>query len=679
MARKKPNGWTASVLLILCLLMGMGVSGVWARSGPGTQLVLVLDTPPAAGDEQMYSLVTQAAGLLVHLLGDQVSLGLVGSGAPDGVIFPPAQMTPEHRTQALNKLAQITPAPDPKPLSEVMQQALGAFQPEGPPRRVLFWLGGGAADPEIELVTAQARSAGVTIFAAIMAPTATVATWQTLTADTGGRFWEVKTASDLLEACLKLYQYLEQPQEAPITGSRVLLDRWVQQAVLVMKKSAPEEKVVLTDPRKARITNRTRARNIRWLSGSTYDLITLTQPRPGVWSFSGTRPDVCKAFLTTDLLLTDDGTPQEVGEDEVFLVRAALQNAKGTPVDPALLAGTQFRAELQLNDSRVTATLTPPSPGHHPDSTSENYQGRFPPLHQEGQGILKLCALGKTFQRLRSLPITITKPWYRVTPQPQGAEAPQSLRFQPDSERLPEQVEGTVAVQSTQGGWSGVFINPPPGAAIILRSPGNQDLCLADLRLAGTAPGGRPLDIASKPLRLETSQEVSDAPAESPVSPGSAEKIQREDDPSLTQKFSRHWVWLSLSVVGVVVVLVSAFLLLRLRREADDFEDEEDSGGSSGKNILRLKAQVETLAKAKAELEAALKEKNQEIKRLQAEKVDLEGELERSQKKYQENLRSLEEMEKKLTEVEQEAQGVRQEYMALYARNQREKETLKKN
>ena len=673
MARKKPTGKTASVLLFVCLLMGTGVSGVWARGGPGTQLVLVLDSPHATGEKQTPGLLPQAAGLLVHLLGDQVSLGLVGSGAPDGVIFPAAPLTPEHRNQALNKLAQITSAPDPQPLSEVMQQALRAFQPEGSARRVLFWLGYGAADLEVEHIAAQAQRAGVTIFAVVMTPSAPVASWQALTADTGGRFWEVTTASDLLASCLKLYQYLERPQEAPITGSRVLLDRWVQQAVLVVEKSAPGGKVVLTDPRKARITSKTRAKNIRWLSGSAYELITLTRPRPGVWTFSGTRPDVCRVFLTTALLLTDNGTPQEMGEDEALLVRAALQNAKGSPADPALLAGTQFRAELQLNDSRWTTNLTPPGPGIHPGSTSAYYVGRFPPLHQEGEGTLKIWAQCKNCQRLRSFPITITKPWYQVIPQPKENQDQLSWRFQPDSERRPEQVAGTVAVQSPQGGWGGVFINPDPGAAIILRSPGCRDLCLADLHLTSTAPGGRLLDIASKPLCLETSQEVKKATTKSP------EKISQKNGPTLTHKFKRHWIWLALIAVGVVVLLVSALLLFRLRHEADDAEEEEDLDASSGKSILRLKAQVEALAKDKAELEGALQEKNQEINRLLAEKTELEESLERAQQKSQENLKALEEMEQKLGEAEQEVQGVRQEYMALYARNQQDKESLKKN
>ncbi|MEJ2070797.1 MAG: hypothetical protein P8X58_10405, partial [Syntrophobacterales bacterium] len=156
-------------------------------------------------------------------------------------------------------------------------------------------------------------------------------------------------------------------------------------------------------------------------------------------------------------------------------------------------------------------------------------------------------------------------------------------------------------------------------------------------------------------------------------------KILGQKTSSLTQKFNRPWVWLALSAVGVVFVLVSAFLLLRLRYEADDFEGEEDPGGSSGKSILRLKAQVEILAQEKAELEAALKEKTQEIHRLLGKKAELEASLERIQKNSRENFKALGEMEKKLEIAEQEVQGVRQEYMALYARNQQGKETLKKN
>ena len=62
-----------------------------------------------------------------------------------------------------------------------------------------------------------------------------------------------------------------------------------------------------------------------------------------------------------------------------------------------------------------------------------------------------------------------------------------------------------------------------------------------------------------------------------------------------------------------------------------------------------------------------------------AEKTDLQAELERISSKTKGNVQSIEELEKKLEQAEQEAKGVQEEYMALYARNQQEKEAIKKN
>lgn len=688
MARKIPFGKIIWVVLVLCLLGGAGGFAVRAEEGFGVQLVVMLDSADPTGDGQMNSLLPQAASLLVHLLSDQDYLGLVGPGATDGILLPTAGLSPKHRLQALDTLARFAPAPDRNRVREVLQQALGAFQPHGPKRRVLFWLGGGGEGfaegeyvdppPQIDQLAAQARRAGVTIFAGLMAP---AAAGQTLTEATGGRFWKIKTALDLQVPCLKLYQHLAQPQEAPINGAQVLLDRWVNQAVMVLTRADPEKKVVLTDPGRAQISARTRAKNLRWVTGRSWDLITLSRPRPGVWSFTGAQPEACKVFLSTELTLSAANPPREVGEDEALLVTAALHHVNGTPADPGLLAGTKFSAELQLQGTLLTAALKEPSPAQGaPESAPEFRTGRFPPLHQEGEGTLSLKAVGKSFQRRREFSLTITKPWYRVIPPAEEGQVRLPLRFQPNPGRRPERVEGTLTLKSALGSLSGIFINPVPGAEIILdRFPGSDDFSLANLHLNGTAPDGRPLAVAFGPLRLHPSQNIPDHPTPPQVETESPRKVQVKHPLSWTQRFRRSWVWLGLCVVGGGVLLVSAVLLWRLRAAGGDSEGEDDLGGSSPANILRLKTQVETMVKEKGELEAALKEKNQQAKQLQAEKAELQADLERLQKKVQANLKALEEAEKKLAENEEEAQRVKQEYMALYARNQREQEALKKN
>jgi archaellum component FlaC len=87
---------------------------------------------------------------------------------------------------------------------------------------------------------------------------------------------------------------------------------------------------------------------------------------------------------------------------------------------------------------------------------------------------------------------------------------------------------------------------------------------------------------------------------------------------------------------------------------------------------------VEALTKEKAQLTAALEEKNAQFNQIMAEKADVESELERFREKFQGSSKTLEELEKKLDDAEREAKGVQEEYMALYARNQREKEGFQK-
>jgi hypothetical protein len=687
MVRKMPTGKVAWVLLVFCVLLGGGGSGVWAEDDPGVQLVVVLDSVNAPGDSQMNGLLPQAAGLLVHLLGDQDYLGLVTPGEPEGVFLPPARLSPEHRKQALESLSRFAPDPDQRRIDEMMQQALSAFQPQGPKRRVLFWLAGSGGvwedqqgedkPPQIEKIASQARSAGVKIFAALRAP---APAWQTLTASTGGRVWEITTVSDLQVPCLKLYQYLTRPQEAPLNRSQVRLDKWVKQAVMVLTRSDPQKGVILTSPGKARLTKRTRAKNVRWVAGRSCDLITLTRPRPGVWGLTGTRSEVCKVFLSTELILSAAHTPREVAQDETLVVSAVLRQ-KGAPADSKLLEGTKFSAELQLHDRLLTTDLKAPPPDRSLELPTGTRTGRFPPVQQEGQGTLRIMARGKDFSRLKELPLTITKPWYRVTSQ-DGKEAQDELplHFKPNPGRHPEQVEGVLTLRSARGSLRGIFLNPAPGAEIIVdRSPGSDDFCQADLHLDGTAPDGHPLAITLGPVRLQSLQSGADDSAQLPVPSDFQEEVQVETPSSLSQKFMAPWVWLALCSAGGGVLLISAFLLWRLRGEAEEFEGEEDYGGSAPTNILRLKAQVESLVKEKGELEVALKEKSKQFNQLQAEKAELQADLERSQQKAHENFQALQDLEKKLQETEEEAKRVKQEYMALYARNQQEKETLKKN
>ena len=79
--------------------------------------------------------------------------------------------------------------------------------------------------------------------------------------------------------------------------------------------------------------------------------------------------------------------------------------------------------------------------------------------------------------------------------------------------------------------------------------------------------------------------------------------------------------------VGVAVLLVAGLLFWQDQPDTGDAEGEDDADKAPGKNILRLQAQLEALSKEKAQLQAALEEKNQQAATLLAEKADLQADL----------------------------------------------------
>jgi hypothetical protein len=498
------------VLLLFCLLIGRGIPAAWAGDNPGVQLILVLDLSPTPDRAHAADGVSQAAALLVHLLPDQDYLGLAAPGAE----LPAAQLGKALRRDILETLATLKPAAQTKPFADIVAQTLNLFQPGGPEKRGLFILsdGAGGAEPrkktahleEIAKLAAQARKAGVAIFAASRALGLSADELQALTLATGGRFWDAKTASDLITTILNFYERLGQHQEAPIIGADFRLDPWVKQAMVVALRSVPGKPVVLTTSTGARLTPRTPARTISWLAGQVYDLITISTPRPGVWSLAGARMADSRVFLDTDLALTANGTPRVAGADEALPVTAALSGPDKALAGAGKLASLEFHAELQRSQVEpLTMKLQAPGPedgSAHPPGVRV---GQFPPLHQEGDAALRITALGKTFQRSSELPITITRPWYRVALPTAAAPKAPPISFQPDAKHHLQQVEGVVTVQSAQGSLAGVLINPPPGSEIVMgRLPDGQDTCLADLQLTATSPGGRTLVIASGPRRL---------------------------------------------------------------------------------------------------------------------------------------------------------------------------------
>jgi len=213
------------------------------------------------------------------------------------------------------------------------------------------------------------------------------------------------------------------------------------------------------------------------------------------------------------------------------------------------------------------------------------------------------------------------------------------------------------------GALAGALVNPTPGAEINLTEPsGSTGPYWADLHLTGTTPGGRPLVIAAAPTRLEAEPQKAPAAPPPSVVPQPTSKEKSPSFFSLLKKSRRHLLSVVLIILGLAVVFTAGLLLIRQHLQARDTVEEEEGivDSSSRKNILRLKAQVETLTKEKGQLQMALEERDRQISQFKKEKADLEAAVERLSEKSQVSMRSLEDLEKKLEETERESKAVQE-------------------
>jgi hypothetical protein len=337
-----------------------------------------------------------------------------------------------------------------------------------------------------------------------------------------------------------------------------------------------------------------------------------------------------------------------VAQDETLRVVAALSGnqevLKGLDIGSDTLF---FRRTGHAGHWPVTAKLRPRMSGVAPGGLPEAWVGRFAPPHGQGEGMLRILALGKSFQRLIAIPLAVTGPWYQGTMVPAGGQGEPALRFRPAPNRRLEGLRGSLTVKSAQGGLAGVLIKPAPGG----RDPADPAT-----RLPGGLPGGpaperdrtrrasggdrfRPPTPGGPPGAAGKNLE----PASPQTPNGKAQKSPQT--PAPTPK--RRWFWLALSGLGIAVFLGAAVLLFRLRSEGGD-AGEKIQGEGSGKNVLTLKAQVEILTKEKAQLLEALNDKKNQMASLAAEKADLQGALDRIKEKTQNSVKSIEDLEKNL-------------------------------
>jgi Mg-chelatase subunit ChlD len=702
------------VLLVFWVLaVALGPKGATARE---VQLLMALDISGSMKTTDPLRLLPKSAHIMVELLDEKDTLGILTFEDVTLTRLACGSLNPEQRRKGFQELTRLQPRGLYTDLYQALASGLKCFEQHGPAKeakRALLLISDGQMDIDPlkgnskafvervhqEIIPAY-RKAAIPIYTVAFTEASDQAFLKSLAEQTGGRFLLIPAAKDIHQAFTRFYEDLKGPQTAPLVGNGFLIDSQVQEAIVVVTRSTQGKAVTLVSPKGEKINPAAKTAGVRWYSAPTFDMVTIPRPEPGNWTVSGHKAGEGKIILMTDLKLDCPHVPEEAGTDEALLAGALLKD-KEKPVDAKeVLSPTLFTAELQAEGGKpLQLPLGPPPLEQRELWPAEARVAKFPPFATPGVWHLKIRAQGKTFQRERNFSIKVSIPWYKVK-EISGDGATQ-VEYLLSPGREVAQMVGCFSIINPDGGVAGTFGQPLPGSGFRFSFPpelsGSYQL---NAHLTGATASGRPLVLQPPPVNvnLAAGAAAKGQKKTDPTADMGPKKAAAASDPKIGQKSadgpasaataapvprSRKWLWfVVLGVAGVAITLVTvaytfrpkalSFLILKPTEKniSDDMSPEEQN--------LLLKAHVEKLLKEKAQLLKNLDEMREKIEKLTAAKEELEARLGQPSKEYQEKTKVIKELEQRLEQAESEAKSVQEEYMALYARSQQEKQTLKK-
>ena len=702
------------VLLVFWVLaVALGPKGATARE---VQLLMALDISGSMKTTDPLRLLPKSAHIMVELLDEKDTLGILTFEDVTLTRLACGSLNPEQRRKGFQELTRLQPRGLYTDLYQALASGLKCFEQHGPAKeakRALLLISDGQMDIDPlkgnskafvervhqEIIPAY-RKAAIPIYTVAFTEASDQAFLKSLAEQTGGRFLLIPAAKDIHQAFTRFYEDLKGPQTAPLVGNGFLIDSQVQEAIVVVTRSTQGKAVTLVSPKGEKINPAAKTAGVRWYSAPTFDMVTIPRPEPGNWTVSGHKAGEGKIILMTDLKLDCPHVPEEAGTDEALLAGALLKD-KEKPVDAKeVLSPTLFTAELQAEGGKpLQLPLGPPPLEQRELWPAEARVAKFPPFATPGVWHLKIRAQGKTFQRERNFSIKVSIPWYKV--KEISGDGPTQVEYLLSPGREVAQMVGCFSIINPDGGVAGTFGQPLPGSGFRFSFPpelsGSYQL---NAHLTGATASGRPLVLQPPPVNvnLAAGAAAKGQKKADPTADMGPKKAAAASDPKIGQKSadgpasaataapvprSRKWLWfVVLGVAGVAITLVTvaytfrpkalSFLILKPTEKniSDDMSPEEQN--------LLLKAHVEKLLKEKAQLLKNLDEMREKIEKLTAAKEELEARLGQPSREYQEKTKVIKELEQRLEQAESEAKSVQEEYMALYARSQQEKQTLKK-
>ncbi|HNY28046.1 MAG TPA: VWA domain-containing protein [Candidatus Sumerlaeota bacterium] len=380
--------------------------------------------------------------------------------------------------------------------------------------------------------------------------------------------------SELERLFLRLFEEIAQPQTIPVHDGKVKIDTSVREATFLVTHGKTGTPVTVTDPNAHPFSRDTASQGMAWYSGTTYDIVTVTNPQPGTWSIAPlVASQNSRVMVLTDLELQVKDLPAFLAPGDPLNVQAFLQSEGQMVATPEILRNLVVTGRLT---GRSSETFPMRDDGASQDEGADDglYGGTTPLPSDSGFYDVEIVASGPTFERRILKKVSVLNRWFSVDVEnatlPSGQLAALKVRIS-DLEAIeksgakvafeavvqrPDQIRQNLTVDPvTPSLFSVAFTDTTQPGEYRVTVTGRMTNAGGTTRDVTVGPLAIHVTEAAPPPAVPTSPPVVAAPTV--VSPPAPEK-------TTTPRSSLPWeIWV---VVGILLAVVGTLMVMLFRR-----------------------------------------------------------------------------------------------------------------
>ncbi|MCG8381357.1 MAG: VWA domain-containing protein [Gammaproteobacteria bacterium] len=246
----------------------------------------------------------------------------------------------------------------------------------------------------------QLRDTNIKLHTIALSESADKTLLQRLSQATDGWFEIANSADELQRIFLHMFEKSVQLDTLPISDNRFTVDSSVNEMTILLfhlERAAP---IHLVDPSEQILSAQRLSENIRWSQNSTYDIITIDQPPPGLWQIKGPADPDNKVMIVTDLRVNLGDLPNYVLPGQTFRFTAEITDQGERIVQENFLQLVMMELQHAAEPNQVHSVLLNDEGSEQDDIAGDGlFSAIISATEASGKHKLMLEVSGETFQR----------------------------------------------------------------------------------------------------------------------------------------------------------------------------------------------------------------------------------------------------------------------------------------